>query len=263
MIRLASGLTIAFALLLLILYGSAFHFFCFALFVSGMGAYEFFDMLKSGGRPSPVMAGVPAVVAITAALYLGPAQYGAIAILALFILSASVSVFGNYKDNVAAGAYLTYGAVFIGAPMAALALIRAQIDGQGFVIMLITATAMCDTGAFYVGKNFGKRKLAPKLSPGKTVEGFIGGIGGAVLGAVVVWWLMISSLNATEAVIAGLLVGLLGPIGDLAESAIKRNMGVKDAGSLIPGHGGVLDRVDSLLFTSAAFYLFLQVHSGL
>ncbi|MDH5637836.1 MAG: phosphatidate cytidylyltransferase [Nitrospinota bacterium] len=263
MTRLASGVTLALAILALILYGSATHFFWFAMVIAAIGAYEFFGMLKAGGRPSPMLAGVPAAAALTAALYLGSGQQTTMAFMALFMLMASVCVFGGYKDRLMAGGNLAFGVVFTGAPMAALALIRGAYDGQGFVTMLITATALCDTGAYYVGRKFGKVKLAPSLSPGKTVEGFIGGVIGAVLGAVIIWQLMIPSFGAAEAVISGLLVGVLGPIGDLAESAIKRNVGVKDSGNLIPGHGGILDRADSLLFTSAAFYLFLQLRSAL
>ncbi|MDH5510897.1 MAG: phosphatidate cytidylyltransferase [Nitrospinota bacterium] len=263
MTRLASGVILAIAILALILYGSPTHFFWFAMVIAAIGAYEFFGMLKSGGRPSPMLAGVPAAAALTAALYLGTGQQTTMAVMILFMLAAAVCVFGGYKDRLSAGANLVFGVIFTGAPMAAMALIRGAFDGQGYVTMLITATAMCDTGAYYVGRKFGKVKLAPSLSPGKTVEGFVGGVAGAVLGAVIVWQLMIPSFGAVEAVISGLLVGVLGPIGDLAESAIKRDVGVKDSGTLIPGHGGVLDRVDSLLFTSAAFYLFLQFRSFL
>jgi len=263
MTRLVSGIILALSMLALILYGTATHFFWFTMVVSAIGAYEFFGMLKSGGRPSPMLAGVPAAAGVTAVLYMGSGQQATMAILTLSMLAACVAVFGDHKDRLAAGAYLAFGALFTGAPMAALALIRGAYDGQGFVTMLIAATALCDTAAYYTGRKFGKVKLAPALSPGKTVEGFVGGVVGAVAGALIVWRLMIPSFGFLEAVISGLLVGALGPIGDLAESAIKRNTGVKDSGNIIPGHGGVLDRVDSLLFTSAAFYLFLQLRSML
>ena len=259
MTRLASGLILALGILALIIYGTVFQFFLFTAIVAALGAHEFFSMLKSAGKPSLAVVGIPAAALFDWALFSGSGQGLLIAVMALFILSSAATVFSPHADRLASGALLTYGVLFTGAPMGALALIRAEQDGAGLVTMLITATALCDTGAYYFGRAFGKRKLAPSLSPGKTVEGFFGGLAGAVVGALLVWRVMIPSFGIADAVIAGLLAGLLGPIGDLAESAIKRNLGVKDSGAIIPGHGGVLDRADSLLFTSASFLVFLQI----
>ena len=263
MVRLASGIVMAALLLALILYGSVFHFFIFCLVVATLGAHEFFSMLKAGRRPAPALAGVPAAAALAAALYSGASPWPMAAILGLFILGLAVSLTGPEGKRMETGANLVYGAMFTGAPMAALALVRAQDGGAAYVVMLITATALCDTGAYYTGRKWGKRKLAPALSPGKTVEGFIGGVAGAMAGAFIVWWLFNPPFGPMDAAVCGLIAGFLGPVGDLAESAIKRDTGVKDSGAIIPGHGGVLDRADSLLFTSAAFYLFLQLRAAL
>ena len=127
-------------------------------------------------------------------------------------------------------------------------------DGLGFVVMMFTAILMTDIGCYYVGTKFGKRKLAPVISPNKTIEGSIGGIIFAIIGAVVVgacfqleWYL---------SVLAGLLCTVFAQIGDLSESLIKRDAGVKDSGQSLPGHGGFLDRADSFIFTIPLMYYF-------
>jgi phosphatidate cytidylyltransferase len=126
--------------------------------------------------------------------------------------------------------------------------------GEGAILLLFTVltTVAVDTGAYFVGKSLGKRKLAPTLSPGKTVEGAVGGFAAAVVtAALLALWLR---MPLPFAVVAGILIGLVSQAGDLSKSAIKREIGVKDFGALIPGHGGVLDRFDSLMFTAPTIY---------
>ena len=127
-------------------------------------------------------------------------------------------------------------------------------SGLGFVVLMFTAILLTDIGCYYVGTKFGKRKLAPVISPNKTIEGSIGGIIFAIIGAVIVgacfqleWYL---------SVLAGLLCTVFAQIGDLSESLIKRDAGVKDSGHSLPGHGGFLDRADSFIFTIPLMYYF-------
>ena len=127
-------------------------------------------------------------------------------------------------------------------------------DGLGFVVLMFTAILMTDTGCYYVGNKLGKHKLAPVISPNKTVEGSIGGMFFGVIGAVIVgacfgleWYL---------AALAGFLCTIFAQIGDLSESLIKRDAGVKDSGHSLPGHGGFLDRTDSFIFTIPVMYYF-------
>jgi len=129
--------------------------------------------------------------------------------------------------------------------------------GQGvwLVAFTIAVTSATDIAALFVGRAWGRRKLAPVLSPGKTVEGAVGGFLGAIaVGAVLAVWL---HLPWAFALTAAALAGSLSQLGDLSKSAIKREIGLKDFGTLIPGHGGVLDRFDSLLFTAPAVYWLL------
>lgn len=135
-------------------------------------------------------------------------------------------------------------------------------SAQHYLIFLIFATWSSDIGAYFAGRLWGKHKLAPKLSPGKTIEGFIGGVVFTLLVMVVMHlcWNNISSLFRLWEVLAlGLLFSIIGPIGDLAESRMKRGAGIKDSGHTFTGHGGMLDIIDSLLFTTPVYYAYLYL----
>jgi phosphatidate cytidylyltransferase len=116
-----------------------------------------------------------------------------------------------------------------------------------------------DVGAYFVGRSFGRRRLAPNVSPNKSVEGLIGGLllGGVIASVLAVFppW---EEIGITRALVTAGVVGILGPIGDLAESMVKRTLGVKDMGSVLPGHGGMLDRIDSFLFCVPAIYILFR-----
>ena len=127
-------------------------------------------------------------------------------------------------------------------------------SGLGFVVLMFTAILLTDIGAYYIGRHFGKRKLAPVISPNKTIEGSIGGIIFALLGALVIGYFI--NLEWYIALIAGLLCTVFAQIGDLSESLIKRDAGVKDSGDSLPGHGGFLDRTDSFVFAIPIMYYF-------
>jgi phosphatidate cytidylyltransferase len=117
---------------------------------------------------------------------------------------------------------------------------------------------VCDSAAYYIGSAFGKHKLFPRVSPNKSWEGAIAGFIFAVVTAVAAKYLLLDYLRTDQAVILGIIVGIFGQLGDLFESLLKRDAGVKDSSNLIPGHGGVLDRFDSLLVVSPLVYLYLD-----
>lgn len=129
--------------------------------------------------------------------------------------------------------------------------------GSAWLLMVLLGTAACDTGAYFVGSAIGKHKLIPHISPGKTWEGLLGGALGGVIAAFALSGLL--RLELWQALILGLLVCAASVLGDLAESLLKRAVGVKDSGNLIPGHGGILDRIDSILFVLVVVYFFTQV----
>lgn len=154
------------------------------------------------------------------------------------------------------------GILYIGFLLGHLLLTRGLPDGERLILFLVFVTWAGDTGAYYAGTAFGRRKLAPRISPNKTVEGLIGGIALSVVAAFIAQHWFIPSFNAADSLGLGLLLPLTGLLGDLAESGLKRGAGVKDSGGLIPGHGGVLDRLDSLLFAGPALYYYVTLVKG-
>ena len=192
-------------------------------------------------------------------------------ILAGFVLLFTARVFAANKTGEALGRgryiYGAIGMVYLGALFSSLVLLRdlpgrisvhpfGFADRGAWLLLFVTACVWAtDTCAYFAGRSFGKRKLAPKLSPGKTVEGFFGGLFGAMLtGAIFAAWI---HLSPALGLAVGAMAGVVGPLGDLFESALKRELGLKDFGRIMPGHGGILDRFDSLLFVAPLAYLML------
>jgi phosphatidate cytidylyltransferase len=146
-----------------------------------------------------------------------------------------------------------------------LVALRGLEEGRNWVLFALFTTIASDTIAFFVGRTFGKHHLAPNISPGKTWEGTIGGIGGAVLISFLFSSSKLFSLNNPlfiqhfsywQAILLSIMVSVFGQLGDLVESLLKRNMGVKDSGRLVPGHGGFLDRIDSIIFAGIVVYYY-------
>jgi phosphatidate cytidylyltransferase len=148
--------------------------------------------------------------------------------------------------------------IYLGLPLGALVGIH-QLAGREGVLSLIATVAASDTFQFYTGRAFGRRPLAPTISPKKTIEGAIGGLVLAPIALVVIARSWLPQLPPVSVWLAGLGIVVAGIAGDLFESALKRAAGVKDSGALIPGHGGVLDRIDALLFAAPLFYLLLRL----
>lgn len=179
------------------------------------------------------------------------------------------AVFGFYcfsptesMDGIASRIALTLlGVLYIGTFGSFVGLARDLDHGVFWVFVTLAMTWLNDTSAYFFGHKFGKHKLAPRISPGKTVEGFLGGFLGSFSGFVVFWVIFKRPVPFYFGPILTLLVGVVGPVGDLCESLIKRSFQVKDSGNIIPGHGGMLDRIDALLFTAPVVYFFAQYFS--
>ena len=159
-------------------------------------------------------------------------------------------------------AILVAGVLYVGLTLSCLLLTRALPGGEFLIFFVILVTWAGDTGAYISGKTLGRHALAPTISPKKTVEGLIGGAVLALLVALGARSWFLPSLTLTDAVILAVLLTTAGLLGDLAESAVKRSVDQKDSGSLIPGHGGMLDRLDSLLFTAPCFYYYVVLVKG-
>ena len=150
------------------------------------------------------------------------------------------------------------GPVYIVLPLSLLWMIDLQPNGKLWIFFLLVVSFVNDTGAFYFGRLFGKHKLYEAISPGKTWEGAVGGMICTVIAAL--WFLQILRLHPINFTMVTLIVllSIVSQIGDLSESMLKRNHGVKDSGGILPGHGGLLDRIDGLLFSIPVLYLFLN-----
>ena len=165
-------------------------------------------------------------------------------------------------------AYGLFGLIYIVYPLTLLPLIKAHEDGTGLLVFLFVCVWAGDTLALYIGKNFGRRKLAPRLSPNKTIEGSLASLMGSLLFGMGVYYLGIYledrgytalhiAIPAWQMVLLAIVLNLAAQLGDLLESAIKRGADVKDSGSMLPGHGGILDRIDALLLAAPVLWYIL------
>ncbi|UCE62556.1 MAG: phosphatidate cytidylyltransferase [Nitrospirota bacterium] len=255
--RIYSALVFVPLFYLLVRYGPPILFSFLVTAVSLLALWEFYGMsFPTQGHRISMIVGVGLLL-----LILLPIQYlektGIIFILTVVIFGALIFLMMNFtpgKQVIPTHLIFPFGALYIGVGLGHFLLIRNLAEGDLFVFFVILVTWAADTAAYYTGKTMGRRPLAPRLSPKKTVEGFVGGLLCAMFVAGLSHFWFFPFLSLGECVIIGVLLTGLGLLGDLAESYFKRSSGVKDSGTLIPGHGGVLDRLDSLLFTGPAFY---------
>ncbi len=158
-------------------------------------------------------------------------------------------------------AWTIAGALYVGWMLSYWLNLRGLDDGRNWVYLAMLTTFANDTAAFFIGRAWGKRKLAPAISAGKTWEGAIGGLISAILAAIVIATVLnlVSpfTFRYWQIIVLGFLVGIFAQLGDLVESLLKRNVGVKESGNLLPGHGGILDRFDSLIFVGAVVYYYV------
>jgi phosphatidate cytidylyltransferase len=178
------------------------------------------------------------------------------------ILSIPLLMKMPLQDSLREGAITMTGLLYIGLTLSYLVMIRLLPQGEWFLLFLLLVTWAADTGAYYVGTLCGQHALAPRISPKKTVEGLVGGFLGAMIFAYIARWWFLSELSGLDCLVLAVLLTLAGLWGDLAESAIKRSVGAKDSGGILPGHGGMLDRLDSLLFSAPAFYYYVTIIGG-
>ncbi len=228
-----------------------------------MGLFEFFGLLHARGiRPMPLASFVLAAAFFGEVVWPVAHPLPLLPLATVLLLGFALSRGADF-ESVSAAAAALLGAVYLGAlggTMAGLRLLSPEADGAWRIVLLLVIIFFSDSVAFFVGHAFGHRRLAPAISPGKSVEGAIGGLLGGILGALAVRQLGLPGLPLGHAVGLGLAVSALGIVGDLDESLLKRWAGVKDSGTLFPGHGGMLDRLDSLLFGAPVlYYYFLYV----
>ena len=236
--------------------------FAFLFVATGVGAWELFEM----GFPEDVTARIVAVLgtlAIALVVWLfghDPRVWLAIALATP--LFAQLLVLWRLGEIPTAALRVTttaFGTLWLGVGMTAMAILRrdADTDGPGFVVLALMLSWLSDTGAYFAGRFLGKAKLYPAVSPKKTRAGAVGGLGGAIVGALLAHFFYLRSLPLVHGLALAVVAGAVGQAGDLGESLLKRSFGVKDSGGIVPGHGGILDRIDALLVTSGFCCLYV------
>ena len=235
------------------------------LVISLLGLKEYFFLMNSGGWEPVKLAGYLFLPLALLAVYKDNLNLVILLWVFFFISFALFPVFFYTKVRYWETALSFWGVVYTGGLFSFLIAIRLLPRGFLLTIFLLDMIWSADIFAYFIGKTWGKNPLAPGISPKKTVEGAIGGLfASSSAGVLLSVFFPLQFLNYFYGSLLGLLVGLAGTLGDLNQSALKRSVNVKDAGDLLPGHGGILDRFDSLLFAAPLFYFLVRylMHAG-
>lgn len=260
MTRLLSGIVLIALTVSAVWLAPAWLFFASAELLVILACHELSTLARASRLPFPTLVATLAAMLVCAAVSRVAVNGTSVPLdVALFtsVIVVGAVALGHWNGEANAlsmAAVAMMPSLYLGLPIGALAALRNQAGPEVLFLLMLTVM-VSDSAQYYAGRAFGRRKLAPAISPKKTVEGAIGGFvfGAAVLGAVGAWWLPTVPLSLR--LLLGATLVALGIAGDLFESMLKRSAGVKDSSSLIPGHGGVLDRIDALLFAAPIFYV--------
>jgi phosphatidate cytidylyltransferase len=238
-----------------------------ALSFIGVACWECYRMVGSDeGRPFTALGVVAGLAVVWSFLGVEPSYGPELPLVWLTMITLVVAMWkgSSPQQMLQTAAATLFPVLFVGLGLAFLVGLRGLPgnDGEDLVMLLFTCVIFADTAAFYVGTAVGKRAMAPVISPNKSWEGAGAGVAASVLGALIAHYWFYQRLPLFHALLLGAVLGLAAVLGDLAESMLKRSAGTKDSSHLLPGHGGVLDRMDSLLFAGPLLYyyyhLFLQ-----
>jgi phosphatidate cytidylyltransferase len=260
--RLASVVVLLPVFLLIVIKAPAYLFNALVVLASATALWELTRLLEHGGRPVFRMLGVVAGSAVTAAFaasgMLPPFALPTAVLTAAVLVVLAAAIWRGSTPSTEPAANTLLAVLYVGWLLGyGILLHQASPRGDALVLFVVGVTWVGETMAYMVGSTLGRHKLAPVISPRKTVEGAVAQVVAAVLTAAALGAWLLPECGLGVAVAGGALLGVVGQVGDLAESVVKRSVGAKDTGGIIPGHGGVLDRIDSLLFNlPAAFYFF-------
>ncbi len=257
--RILTALFAAPVLAAAIFWGGAGLFSCIVLLMSAGCLYEYYRAVFQGGTAVAacgIVAGLLPVASLVAwhdATFVLPALYLVfLASIIFFLLTYSM-----WENCLQSWALFVLGSLYIGICALHLILVRRLDNGVAWTMFLAVVIFSGDSGAYYIGRAMGRKKLCPSISGGKTVAGAVGGLLLNIFAGLVMWFVMLRQVDPRFIVPLVLLLGVTGQFGDLAESVIKRAAGVKDSGHVLPGHGGLFDRVDALLLAAPMLYWIL------
>ena len=229
---------------------------------AALGAWEFYRLgTHAEAQPLTLFGAIWAVLFVVAALF--QVDWATASLLASAAVLPLVWLIIFRRDTwLQSWGWTVTGILYMGWMLGHYVMLRQLDHGRELVILALFTTFACDTSAYFVGRAWGKHHMTPTISPHKTWEGAAGGLAGAVAAALALHFLLNLGgwslpLSRLEVVGVGCLIGVMAQVGDLLESLLKRRAGVKDSGNLLPGHGGVLDRIDSLVFTGVIVYYFV------
>jgi phosphatidate cytidylyltransferase len=253
--RIITGAVLAVLAVVLVAHGGLVYFFVM-LALSLIGLSEFYRLVRRY-RPLPLAGFIGVAVMMYMAWFRSPVGLFGALVLGVF-LTALLGLLSGPKRGVSVRMAVTLlGMLYLGLGFSALLLLRRLDIGAAAVLTVVFGTWAGDTMAYFTGRYFGSTPMAPRLSPKKTWEGFAGGAIGTIL--LVVFIGLYTDLGPGDSLLLGAVIAVVGPLGDLFESLIKRDVQIKDSGRGLPGHGGVLDRFDALLWASVAAYFLLTV----
>lgn len=245
-------------LILLVAKGAMVGFALVVGLVSVVSLYEYYCMMLPGEKAGTRLTGLAFCLLIAASFYTdgGTTTFTLIILAFLSLGMISLAGFDGGRSSVEAFNKHITGLVYIPFFLGHLILIRDSRGGETWIFFLMAVIFAGDIAAYYVGTSFGRHKLAPNVSPGKTVEGSLGGLAANLLVGALFKKCYFPQFGWVQWIGLTLTLGVVGQAGDLFESMFKRSAGVKDSGRIVPGHGGLLDRIDALLFAGPALYYF-------
>jgi phosphatidate cytidylyltransferase len=238
-------------------------FYGLVLVATVVGGLEFFRMTHPEDKVAQ-WVGIAVCLAVSLGLYFGAhdervllSMLGLVPLTAILVPLWRLGDINTAAIRICAGAF---GPMYLSSlTLLALFLKERGAEGAGWILFTLTIGWLADTFGYFFGRFLGKHKLYPAVSPKKTVEGAVGALLGAVAGAFLAKFVWLRSLNLTHGVILALVAGAIGQMGDLGESLLKRSTNIKDSGTIVPGHGGILDRVDAVLLASTLVYLYTRI----
>jgi len=258
--RIVTAVVLAILMTLVILFVPYNIFNGIVLLIIMAGLYEFFRITlppESVYREAAWIYGVASAVSLI--ILKSPQIFAGVLIAGLFVVALIHMRAATAFEGTTSRIGLTVlGVVYLSATLPFWGFLRGLPHGKALIFMAIASAAMGDTFAMFAGKAFGRHKFAPLASPNKTLEGFLAGFVGSVLSVFVVKLIGWKELPFYHVVAIGVLIGFVGPFGDLIESMFKRDHHVKDSGTIIPGHGGILDRLDAMIFTGPAVFIYAK-----